>query len=84
MANVNGERCTLQVTLTTSQVTGCSLVRYLDGSGRLIRELVADARNAVGAIELVADIDWPPRAVTMRVLHLDGREVHSAVKGDLK
>jgi hypothetical protein len=68
----------LQVTLTTSQVTGCWLVRYLDGSGRLIRELVADARNAVGSIALVADIDSPPRAVTMRELDLDGREVHSA------
>jgi len=25
--------------------------------------------------------DWPPRAVTMRVLDLDGREVHSKIKG---
>ena len=49
---------------------------------RVIRELFADARNAVGATALVADIDWPPRAVTMRVLDLDGREFHSRVKGD--
>jgi hypothetical protein len=42
------------------------------------------ARNAFGAIALVADLDWPPRAVTMRVLDLDGREVHSEVKGDRK
>jgi hypothetical protein len=28
--------------------------------------------------------EWPPRAVTMRVLDLDGREVHSAMKGDVK
>jgi hypothetical protein len=27
-------------------------------------------------------MDWPPRAVTIRVLDLDGREVHSKVKGD--
>jgi hypothetical protein len=33
---------------------------------------------------LVADIDWPPHAVTMRVLDLEGHEVHSAVKGDDK
>jgi hypothetical protein len=39
-------------------------------------------RNAVGAIGLVADVDWPPRAVTMRVLDLDGREVHSKMKDD--
>jgi len=41
-----------------------------------------DARNAVGAIALVSDIDWPPRAVTIRVLDTEGREVHSEVKGD--
>jgi hypothetical protein len=33
---------------------------------------------------LVADIDWPQHAVTMRVLDLEGHEVHSAVKGDDK
>ena len=32
----------------------------------------------------VADTDWPPRAVTMRVLDIDGREVHSARRGDSK
>jgi hypothetical protein len=26
----------------------------------------------------IADIDWPPHAVTVRVLDDDGREVHSA------
>jgi hypothetical protein len=36
----------------------------------------------VGAISLVLDQDWPPRAVTMRVLDLDGREFQSAMKGD--
>ena len=59
-------------------------VQFLDGSARVIRELHADARNAVGAIGLVRDMDWPPRAVTMRVLDVDGREVHSAIKGDAK
>jgi len=43
--------------------------------------MFADARNTVGAIELVRDIDWPPRAVTTRVLDLDGREVRSGAKG---
>lgn len=47
-------------------------VQYLDGHASVIRELTADARNAVGAIALVADIDWPPHAVTMRVLDTDG------------
>ncbi len=59
-------------------------IQFLDGSARVIRELFADARNAVGAIGLVADVDWPPRAVTMRMLDPDGREVHSKVKGDIQ
>jgi hypothetical protein len=59
-------------------------IEFPDGSARVIRELFADARNAVGAIELVRDIDWPPRAVTMRVLDVDGREVHSEIKGETK
>jgi hypothetical protein len=33
---------------------------------------------------LVTDLDRPPRAVTMRVLDLDGHEVHSAIRGDVR
>jgi hypothetical protein len=57
-------------------------IQFLDGRANVIRELTADARNAVGAIALVTDIDWPPRAVTIRVLDTEGRKVHSEVKGD--
>jgi hypothetical protein len=46
----------------------------------VISELIADSRSAYGAIALVADLDWPPHAVTMRVLDTDGREVHSEIK----
>ena len=56
-------------------------IQFLDGNASVILDLIADARNADGAIELVADIDWPAEAVTMRVLDVDGREVHSAIKG---
>jgi hypothetical protein len=59
-------------------------IEFLDGSASVIRELFADARNAVGAIELVRETDWPPRAITMRVLDVDGREVHIEVKGESK
>jgi hypothetical protein len=45
--------------------------------------MFADPRNA-GAIGLVADLDWPPRAVTMRVLDLDGREIHSRSRATLR
>jgi hypothetical protein len=57
-------------------------IQYLDGSANIIRELSADARSGMSAFELVADMPWAPRAVTMRVLDADGREVHSAIKGD--
>jgi hypothetical protein len=46
--------------------------------------LTADFHNAVGAIALVAGMDWPPHAVTMRVLDADGPEVHMEVKGDAR
>jgi L-fucose mutarotase/ribose pyranase (RbsD/FucU family) len=44
--------------------------------------LIADARSVHGAIAIVADLDWPPHAVTMRVLDADGREIHPEIKGD--
>ena len=57
-------------------------IQYLDGSANNIRELSADARSGMSAFELVADMPWVPRAVAMRVLDADGREVHSAIRGD--
>jgi len=50
----------------------------------MISELIADARSARGAIALVADLDWPPHAVTVRVLDADGHEVQSEIKGDAR
>jgi hypothetical protein len=55
-------------------------IQFLDGNASVILDLIADARNAAGAIALVADLDWPPHAVTMRMLYVDGREVHSAIR----
>ena len=59
-------------------------IQFLDAAAAVISELIADARSARGAIALVADLDWPPHAVTMRVLDADGREVHSEIKGDAR
>ncbi len=56
-------------------------VEYLDGSARVIHEMHAEARDSICAVSLVRDLEWPPAAVTMRVLDGDGREVHSVVKG---
>ena len=55
-------------------------VQFIDRRANVIREFAADARSAVGAIALVTDIDWPPEAVSLRVLDPDGREVHSKSK----
>jgi hypothetical protein len=46
--------------------------------------MVRQAQSVVEPIKLVVDADWPPRAVTMRVLDAYGREVHSATMGDAK
>ena len=57
--------------------------RESEAAGRMVRRPDRQ-RSPPPDQELVADIDWPPRAVTMRVLDLDGREVHSKVKGDTR
>ena len=57
-------------------------IQFLDDAANVIREWCASAGNVAGAIELIVDADWPPRAGTMRVLDADGREVHSAIRGD--
>ena len=43
----------------------------------------SNARSVADAIKLIVDADWPPQAVTMRVLDPYGREVHSATRGDV-
>jgi hypothetical protein len=59
-------------------------VQFLDDRTDVIRELTADARSATHALSLVVDVDWPPRAVSIRVFDVDGREVHFAAKSDTK
>jgi len=51
-------------------------VQFLDQAGVLVAQWVASALTDVGAIELGSDIDWPPEAVTMRILDPDVRLVH--------
>ena len=59
-------------------------IQFLDTAAAVISELIADARSAHGAIALVADLDWPPHAVAMRLLDANGRGVHSEIKGDAR
>jgi hypothetical protein len=55
-------------------------IQFLDGAANVLREWSAYARSVAGAVSLVTEIDWPPHAVTMRVLDANGREVHSTTK----
>ncbi len=57
-------------------------IQFLDGAANVIREWSANAQTVAGAVALIVDADWPPRAVTMRVLDAYGREVHSESKGE--
>jgi hypothetical protein len=57
-------------------------IQFLDRSGNVIREWSANAHTVAGAVALIVDADWPPRAVAMRVLDAYGREVHSAIRAD--
>ena len=43
-------------------------IQFLDGSANVVGELTAAARNAAGALQLVVANDWPPEAVSIRVL----------------
>jgi hypothetical protein len=55
-------------------------IQFLDGSANVLREWSANARSVADAVSLVTEIDWPPHAVTMRVLDANGREVHFTTK----
>ena len=55
-------------------------IQFLDARRNVLREMTAGARSITSAIELIVDADWPPRAISMRVLDAYGREVHSAAK----
>jgi hypothetical protein len=59
-------------------------IQFLDGQANVIRELTADARSATHAHSLVVDVDWPLGAASLRVVDLDGFEVHSEIRGDAK
>jgi hypothetical protein len=59
-------------------------IEFVDREGNVIREMHADARNDSDAVGLVADSDWPPHAVAIRVLDLEGRTVHQGRRRSLR
>ncbi len=58
-------------------------IQFLDRSASVLPERSANARSVSDAIELIVDADWPPPAVTMRVLDAYGSEVHSGTRDDV-
>ena len=56
-------------------------IHFLIRSANVVGESRADAWSAAGAVELVAEMDWPPLAVSIRVLDADGREVSLGDQG---
>jgi hypothetical protein len=50
----------------------------------VLTETEIQALDASGAIRAAAEAAWPPRAVGLRVLDLEGREIFERLKADLR
>jgi len=50
----------------------------------VLAETEFQALDASSAIRAAAEADWPPRAVGLRVLDLEGREIFERLKADLR
>jgi hypothetical protein len=50
----------------------------------VLTETEFQAADASGAIYTAVEATWPPRAVGLRVLDLDGREIFERLKADLR
>ena len=56
-------------------------IQFLDRSANVTLELTLNARTLAGAIVVAKEDDWPPRAVTLRILDANGLEVYAETKG---
>jgi hypothetical protein len=50
----------------------------------VLTETEIQGQDASGAIRAAAEAAWPPRAVGLRVLDLEGREIFERLKADLR
>ena len=55
-----------------------------DHAPAVLTETEIQAPDASGAIRAAAEAAWPPRAVGLRVLDLEGREIFERLKADLR
>ena len=54
-----------------------------DDRGRsIVAETEIPARDASAAIRAAAEADWPPRAIGLRILDDEGREIFESLKAD--
>jgi hypothetical protein len=51
-------------------------VQFLDRAANVVREMYSFSWNVANVIEFISAIEWPPVAVSLRILDADGREVH--------
>jgi hypothetical protein len=51
-------------------------VQFLERSANIVCEMRSSARNVAHVIEMLKAIDWPPAAVSLRILDRDGHQVH--------
>jgi hypothetical protein len=54
-----------------------------DGRGpAIVLETEIEAADASAAIRAAADADWPPRAIGLRILDLEGREIFERLRAN--
>jgi len=53
-----------------------------DRGPSIVAETEIQAADASAAIRAVADADWPPRAIGLRILDHEGREIFERLKAD--
>ena len=55
-----------------------------DHGPAVLAETEIQASDASGAIREAVTVNWPPRAVGLRLLDLEGREIFERLKADLR
>ena len=55
-----------------------------DHGPAVLTETEIEAADASGAIREAVEAHWPPRAVGLRLLDLEGREIFERLKADLR
>jgi hypothetical protein len=48
----------------------------------IVLETALEAADASAAIRAAADADWPPRAIGLRILDREGREIFERLRAD--